>query len=107
MFVVDPIETPEAPPGIPLEEEPDAGGKDDGAENADRLGEVGAHAADRERQYGSEQQHLDDRIAELFGEKSPSRLVARRSDDIVAVEAPAFGNLTGGETDRRETDHGI
>ena len=103
--VIDPVEPPETPLGVPLEPESDAGGQNDGADNADRLGEVLVHESDGERQHGRQQQDANDRIAEFLGEQPPGRIVLRRRDDVVAVPFAALGDLSGSQSFGIVTDH--
>ena len=103
--VIDPVEPPETPLGVPLEPESDAGGQNDGADNADRLGEVLVHESDGERQHGRQQQDANDRIAEFLGEQPPGRIVLRRRDDVVAMPFAALGDLSGSQSFGIVTDH--
>ena len=91
--VIDAVQPPEPPLGVPLEPETHTRGEDDGADDADRLGKVAVHEADRQRQHGGQQQNADDRITELFEQQQPRRSILGRGDDVVAVRAPALCDL--------------
>jgi hypothetical protein len=84
--------------GIPFEPESDAGGEDDGADDAHRFGEVLVDESDDERQHGGQQEDADDRVAEFFQQQAPGRIVLRRGDDIVAVTPAAFVDLRGSQS---------
>ena len=105
--VVDLIQPPEAPLGVPLEPEADACGEDDGTDDAHGFGEILVDEADGQRQHGGQQQDADDRIAEFFEQQPPHRIVFRRGDDIVAVLTPAFGDFLRGESPGIEGYHSI
>ena len=103
--VADPVEPAEPPLGVPLEKKPDASGEDDGADDADGFGKIMADGPDDERKHGSSEQHFDNGVAELVEQQHPRRLLARRCDDVDAVEPPAFGDLGSGQTDGTGRNH--
>ena len=96
--VVHLVEPPETPLGVPFEPESDAGGEDDGADDAHRFGEVLVDESDDERQHGGQQEDADDRVAEFFQQQAPGRIVLRRGDDVVAVAPAAFVDLRGSQS---------
>ena len=95
-IVVDLIQPAETPHGVPLEPEPDAGRQNNGAYDADRLGEILVNEPDGERQHRGQQQNADDRVLELLDEKLPCRIVFGRRDDVVAMRPPAVCGLLRG-----------
>ena len=105
LLVVYTVEPAEPPHGVPLEEKSHAGGQQDGAEDADGFGEVAFHEGHGQRQGCGDEQHDDDRVAELLREQPPRRIVALRRDDVFAVGGAACGHLFGGETLRVVGDH--
>ena len=96
-IVVDLVEPPETPLGIPFEPESDACGEDDGADDAYGLGKIFVDESDGQRQHGGQQQDADDRVAELFKQQTPDRIVLRRGDDVVAVTLAAFVDFLRGQ----------
>ena len=105
--VVDLIQPPETPLGVPLEPEADACGEDDGADDTHGFREIPVNETDDQRQHGGQQQDADDRIAELFEQQTPHRVVFRRGDDVVAVLTPAFSDFLRGESPGIEGYHSI